>query len=97
MEEHLDEGSNPSPEPPTRKEKIMKGTLKEIIVSVLGVLAFLAVMGIAGSHDLADQVVYTMDEEVYYTILDTLGDDCSNIAVANEYIKHREYYDNLQY
>lgn len=78
-------------------EDIMNRLSRQIIVSVLGIMAFLTVMGIAGSHDWADQVVYTMDEEVYYTILDILGDDCSNIAVANEYMSKKEYYDNLQY
>lgn len=68
---------------------------KQIIVASLAIFGFLWLMGIAGSCDYADEVVYNMDEEVYYTILDTLGDDCSNKAVAAEYMNNREYYDNL--
>lgn len=78
-------------------EDIMNRLSRQIIVSVLAIIGFIGLLGIAGSYDWADQVVYTMDEEVYYTILDTLGDDCSNIAVANEYMSKKEYYDNLQY
>ena len=32
---------------------------RQIIVSALAIMAFLTVMGIAGSYDWADQVVYT--------------------------------------
>lgn len=76
-------------------EDIMNRLSRQIIVVILGIFGFLWLMGIAGSYDHADQVVYNMDEEVYYTILDTLGDDCSNKAVAAEYMNNREYYDNL--
>lgn len=68
---------------------------KQIIVASLAIFGFLWLMGITGNYDYADEVVYNMDEEVYYTILDTLGDDCSNKAVAAEYMNNREYYDNL--
>lgn len=78
-------------------EDIMNRISRQIIVSLLAIFGFIYLMGIAGRYDYADEVVYTMSEEVYYTILDTLGDDCSNIAVADEYIKNKEYYDNLQH
>lgn len=68
---------------------------RQCIVAGFAILSFIGVMGIAGSYEYADQVVYSMPEEVYYTILDTLGDDCSNKAVAAEYMSKREYYDNL--
>lgn len=68
---------------------------KQLIVAILACTGFIALLGITGTFEYADQVVYTMPEEVYYTILDTLGDDCSNRAVAAEYMAHREYYDNL--
>lgn len=73
----------------------MNRLTQQCIVSLLAIIGFLWLMGIAGSYDYADEVVYNMDEEVYYTILDTLGDDCSNKAVAAEYMNNREYYDNL--
>lgn len=76
-------------------EDIMNRLSKQVIVASLAIFGFLWLMGIAGNYDYADEVVYNMDEEVYYTILDTLGDDCSNKAVAAEYMNNREYYDNL--
>lgn len=76
-------------------EDIMNRLTKQCIATVLAVFGFIGLLGITGTYDYADEVVYSMPEEVYYTILDTLGDDCSNRAVAAEYMNNREYYDNL--
>ena len=78
-------------------EDIMNRLSRQIIVAVLAIIGFIGLLGITGSYDWADEVVYSMPEDVYYRILDTLGDDCSNRAVAAEYMSKKEYYDNLQY
>lgn len=70
---------------------------KQCAVAAFAIASFIGLMGVVGSYEYADQVVYTMPENVYYTILDTLGDDCSNKAVAEEYMSNKEYYDNLKY
>lgn len=70
---------------------------KQIIVAIASMIGFLFLMGIVGSYDYAEQVVYTMPEAAYYSILDTLGDDCSIKAIAKEYMENREYYDSLKY
>lgn len=80
-----------------QNEEIMNRFKKQCIVAGFGLAAFIGLIGTVGSYEYADEVVYSMPEEVYYTILDTLGDDCSNKAVAEEYMSKREYYDNLQY
>lgn len=79
------------------EENIMNKLSQQLIVSVLAIFGFLFVLGIAGRYDYATEIVQSMPEAAYYTILDTLGDDCSNKAVAEEYMSKREYYDNLQY
>lgn len=61
-----------------------------------GLMAFVCILGIAGSYEWASEIVYDMPEEVYYTILDTLGDDASEKAIAEEYWKHKEYYDSIK-
>lgn len=71
--------------------------MNKLSLTALAVLVFTIALGWVGSYDYADDVVYNMPEHVYYTILDTLGDDCSNKAVAAEYMKNREYYDNIKY
>lgn len=70
---------------------------KQCAVAAFTIASFIGLMGVVGSYEYADEVVYTMPENVYYTILDTLGDDCSNKAVAEEYMSNKEYYDNLKY
>lgn len=76
-------------------EDIMNRLSLQCIVAVLACIGFVGLLGITGTYEYADSVVYTMPDEVYYTILDTLGDDCDNRAVAAEYMENREYYDNL--
>lgn len=77
------------------EENIMNRLSRQVLLAVIGCISFIGLMGITGTYEYADEVVYNMPEEVYYTILDTLGDDSSNRAVAAEYMNNREYYDNL--
>lgn len=77
-------------------EDIMNRLSKQCVVAVLACIGFMGLLGITGTYEYADEIVYNMPEHVYYTILDTLGDDCSNKAVAAEYMSKREYYDNLK-
>ena len=57
---------------------------KQLIVSVLAIIGFLYVMGIAGSYDYADEVVYAMDDEVYYSITKKIGKASNKEVVAEE-------------
>lgn len=68
---------------------------KEIIATVFACICFIALMGTVGTYDYATEVVQSMPEEAYYTILDTLGDDATEKAIAEEYMSNREYYDTL--
>ena len=79
------------------EENIMNKLSQQLIVSVLAIFGFLFVLGIAGRYDYATEIVQSMPEAAYYTILDTLGDDCSETAIAEEYMSNRAYYDSLQY
>ena len=77
-------------------EDVMNRLSKQIIVSVLAIIGFLYVMGIAGSYDYADEVVYAMDDEVYYSITKKIG-KASNKEVVAEYERNKEYYDSLKH
>ena len=77
-------------------EDIMNRLSKQIIVSLLAIFGFLYLMGIAGSYDYADEVVYAMDNEVYYSITEKIG-KASNKEVVAEYERNKEYYDSLKH
>lgn len=77
-------------------ENIMNRLSKQIIVSLLAIFGFLYLMGIAGSYDYADEVVYAMDDEVYYSITEKIG-KASNKEVVAEYERNKEYYDSLKH
>lgn len=78
-------------------EDVMNMLSKQCIAAVLFLLGFFSLMGICGTMDYAEQVCYTMPEEVYHAILDTLGDDASQVSIAEEYMNNKEYYDNFKY
>lgn len=77
-------------------EDIMNRLSRQIIVSLLAIFGFIYLMWIAGRYDYADEVVYTMSDEVYYSITQKIG-KASNKEVVAEYEKNREYYDSLKY
>lgn len=70
-------------------------TTKQIALFVTGFILFIFLMGIGGSADYAEQVVYTMPQEAYEAIYLKLGDGCSNREIANEYMSNKQYYDSL--
>jgi hypothetical protein len=75
-------------------EDIMNRLSRQIIVALLAISGFLYLMGIAGSYDYADEVVYSMDDVVYYTITQKIG-KASNKEIVAEYEANKQYYDNL--
>ena len=70
--------------------------MNKISLAALGLLVFIIALGIVGRYDFASEVVQSMSETAYYTILDTLGDDSSEIEIAEEYMSNRAYYDSLK-
>ena len=69
--------------------------MKKTIISIVSVIAMFIVFGIAGNHEWADQVVYTMPQDTYTAVTSRLGKGASTLEIANEYIKNREHYDSL--
>lgn len=72
----------------------MNRLTKKVLTIATIVAAFVAI-GIAGNIDRTEQIVYTMPQEAYEEIYLKLGNNCSDGAIANEYINNREYYDSL--
>ena len=74
----------------------MNRTSRICLQTIVGLIAFIAVIGYAGSYEYAEEVCYTMPDEAYQTIVEKLGDDASERAIAAEYMKHKKYYDTLK-
>lgn len=68
---------------------------KQVIVLVIGFIAFLTLLGYAGSVDYAEQVVHNMPQEAYEHICLKLGDGCTDRQIAAEYMDRKEHYDSL--
>lgn len=69
--------------------------MKKIFWATIATVAFVYLLGVVGSYDLADEVVYTMNDEVYEAITEKIG-KASNKEVAAEYFSNRQYYDSIR-
>lgn len=54
---------------------------------LIGLFGFLYILGIAGTHDWAEEVVAHMSEENYKSIKDSLGEYASDVEIAKAYKK----------
>lgn len=69
--------------------------MKKFIWTAIGTIAFIYALGIVGSYDYADEVVYSMSENTYNEIIKKIGKS-SNKEVAAEYFNNRQYYDSIK-
>lgn len=63
---------------------------KQVAVFSIGFAAVFTLLGLAGRYDRASEIVYTMDDNVYEHIKLELGDDVSEVQIADYYMEHRE-------
>ena len=75
----------------------MEDIMNRLSVTALAVLAFILLLGIVGRYDYATEVVQSIPDVAYHTIVERLGDDCSDIDIAEEYEANKQYYDTLKY
>lgn len=69
--------------------------MKKFIWTAIATIAFIYALGIVGSYDYADEVVYSMSETTYNEIIKKIGKS-SNKEVAAEYFSNRQYYDSIK-
>lgn len=69
--------------------------MKKYILPIIATLAIITVLGIAGTHDRAEQVIYTMPFELYQLIKQEIGDSPSDVQIADHYLAHQAHYDTI--
>lgn len=74
----------------------MNRTSRICLQTIVGLVAFIALLGYAGSYEYAEQICYTMSDEAYHIIVAKLGDDASQKEIAAEYMKNRTYYESIK-
>ncbi len=65
------------------------------LCSILGVLAMICILGVAGNCDRIEQIKYSMPDNAYHTIKSELGNKCSDQQVTEIYLANKKYYDSL--
>lgn len=68
---------------------------KQVVAFIAGFITFLCLLGLAGSAERVEQIVYTMPQEAYEAVYLKLGDGCSQREIADEYMSDKQYYDAL--
>ena len=68
--------------------------MKKLLMVAVATIAFMSVLGIVGSYDYADAVVYSLRNEAYEAMITKIG-KASNTEVAAAYFSNRNYYDSL--
>ena len=68
---------------------------KEILFGLFAFCFLVATLGIAGTIDYNEQVIYNMSDNIYHTIREKVGN--SDRAIVKEYMSNKAYYDLLQY
>ena len=73
----------------------MMNKISEKLMYALGAMAIVIALGVAGSVDYAEEVIYTMPDAAYKAIRQKLGEDASQREIAREYVSRQEFYDRL--
>lgn len=69
----------------------MKKETKTIIALIILVL----LLGMAGNHDWAEEVLESVPTELYQTIRSDIGGDPSDVKIARHYLDNRTHYDSI--
>lgn len=69
---------------------------KKFILGIVALSGFIALMGIVGSYDYAEQVIYNMPDSAYKEVVKRVGKEASSITIANEYMDNKEFYDKYR-
>ena len=62
---------------------------------ILSVTAIIAIIGIAGNHDWASEVLENVPTEVYKTIKKDMGGNPSDVKIAEYYLANKAKYDSI--
>lgn len=72
----------------------MNRVTKQVLAFTAGTIAFLMLLGYAGSIDYAEEVVAGMSQEAYEAVAAKTG-TTDNKDIAREYMSNKEYYDSI--
>ena len=67
----------------------------KVACDILTIVAFFFTLGIAGTLERREQIIYTMPQEAYEQIYLELGDDCSDKQIEKRYMENKKHYDSL--
>lgn len=72
----------------------MKNDAK-LLISALAFVIIIVLLGIAGTQDYQQEIIYTMPQEVYDATKIKLGVDCTTAEIVEEYTTNQAEYDRL--
>lgn len=75
---------------------ILNRLTKQVIIFVVGFIAFWVIIGLISSPDYAENIIDDMPEGIYEQISIELGEQGSNdFQIVKRYLENKNYYDSL--
>lgn len=63
--------------------------------TLIALIILIAIIGMAGNHDWAEEVLCEVPTELYQVIKQDMGGNQSDYKVARYYLDNKQYYDNI--
>ncbi len=63
--------------------------------TIIMLLAIIAIIGIAGSYDRAEEILESVSPELYQQLRTDLGGTPFEVEIANHYLANKKKYDSL--
>ncbi len=70
--------------------------MKKLCLHIVGILAVILLLGIAGRCDYNETVIYNMPDEAYRALKEKLNNP-SDSELVDEYMKDPDYWDSLAF
>lgn len=63
--------------------------------TLIALIILIAIIGMAGNHDWAEEVLCEVPTELYQVIKQDMGGNPSDYKVARYYLDNKQHYDNI--
>ena len=65
------------------------------LACAIALLIILYICGRLGTYQWAEEIIYTMPEQTYRAIKQDIGNDATDVQIAEHYIKFKYKYNNI--
>lgn len=68
----------------------------KLAIFIVGFIAFFALIGIGGTAEYTEQILYTMRQETYDRVTKDMNPGCTDKEIVKKYLSNKKYYDGFK-